>query len=97
MYFTCATTTMDPKTLELYLQILADDPDLLMEMIAKLPGVECKEQGRRQLGFRGRRVFIVTLSFTKGMMTVARTFPPNDAITKNKKWSGWRTIEKFGR
>jgi hypothetical protein len=95
MYITTASLILQPKTLDPYLQICTDVPDLVLEMISLLSDVECKEVSRRSVYWRLRPVTLLNLSFTKGMIKVIRTFPPDEHICRGHKWTYWKLVEKL--
>lgn len=80
---------------EASIQIITDDPDLTIEFVRAIKGVEFSKVHVSYSNWSGRNRACVTFVVQKGIQYIPRIIPPN--TPNGKRWAYWKTIDRFSR
>jgi hypothetical protein len=80
---------------ELTVDLITDDPDLAIDMIKTIKGVEFTVAGQRSAGSYHFNRVMLSLRVTKGAVYIPRIIPPHTG--PSGKWMFWKTLDQERR
>ena len=77
------------------LQVVTDDPDLAIDFMRSIDGVDFEVGSRKTTFIFGRNCETLTLNVTKGMAKIVRIIGPHtDELHLKARWTYWTTLDR---